>query len=106
VVTELGEDCDNLFPRRDETPLKQDTIRTKLNELSYAEKIVDNKGKVFHFHSHAFRHTVGTKMINNGVPQHIVQKFLGNESPEMTSRYAHIFDETLKKKNLLILKKY
>lgn len=36
-------------------------------------------------------------MINNGVPQHIVQKFLGNESPEMTARYAHIFDETLKK---------
>ena len=35
-------------------------------------------------------------MINNGVPQHIVQKFLGHESPEMTSRYAHIFDETLK----------
>src|SRR5699024_6736556 len=45
---------------------------------------------------HAFRHTVGTRMINNGVPQHIVQKFLGHESPEMTSRYAHIFDETLK----------
>lgn len=36
-------------------------------------------------------------MINNGVPQHVVQKFLGHESPEMTSRYAHIFDETMKK---------
>lgn len=36
-------------------------------------------------------------MINNGVPQHIVQKFLGHESPEMTARYAYIFDETLKK---------
>src|SRR5690625_5367743 len=35
-------------------------------------------------------------MINNGVTQHIVQKFLGHESPEMTSRYARIFDETLK----------
>lgn len=44
-------------------------------------------------------------MINNGVPQHTVQKFLGHESPEMTSRYTHIFDETLKK-NLLNLKKY
>ncbi|WP_240047037.1 tyrosine-type recombinase/integrase, partial [Staphylococcus aureus] len=42
-------------------------------------------------HAHAFRHTVGTRMINNGVPQHIVQKFLGHESPEMTARYAHIF---------------
>src|SRR5699024_12575574 len=35
-------------------------------------------------------------MINNVVSQHIVQKFLGHESPEMTSRYTHIFDETLK----------
>ncbi len=41
-------------------------------------------------------------MINNGVPQHIVQKFLGHESPEMTARYAHIFDETLKKENYKI----
>ena len=35
-------------------------------------------------------------MINNGVPQHIVQRYLGNESSEMTSRYAHIYDQTLK----------
>ncbi|WP_460994260.1 tyrosine-type recombinase/integrase, partial [Staphylococcus aureus] len=56
----------------------------------------DKSGEIYIFHAHAFRHTVGTRMINNGMPQHIVQKFLGHESPEMTSRYAHIFDETLK----------
>ncbi len=67
-----------------------------LNKLAYEQKIVDKSGEIYRFHAHAFRHTVGTRMINNGVPQHIVQKFLGHESPEMTSRYAHIFDETLK----------
>lgn len=36
-------------------------------------------------------------MINNGVPQHIVQRYLGHETPTMTSTYAHIMDETLKK---------
>lgn len=36
-------------------------------------------------------------MINAGVPQHIIQRFLGHESPEMTMVYAHIFDETLSK---------
>jgi len=36
-------------------------------------------------------------MINNGVPQHIVQRFLGHESPQMTSVYAHIMDSTLKR---------
>lgn len=35
-------------------------------------------------------------MINNGVPQHIVQRYLGHESPTMTSTYAHILDKTLK----------
>jgi len=36
-------------------------------------------------------------MINSGVPQHIIQRYLGHESPNMTARYAHIFDSTLKK---------
>lgn len=49
------------------------------------------------FQSHQFRHTVGTRMINNGVPQHIVQRYLGHECPQMTMRCAHIFDETLRK---------
>jgi integrase/recombinase XerD len=36
-------------------------------------------------------------MINNGVPQHIVQRFLGHETAQMTSVYAHIMDSTLKR---------
>ncbi|MQH59290.1 transposase, partial [Escherichia coli] len=98
VADELDDGCVYVFPRKDCSPLKQDTFRVKLNELAYEEKITDSNGEIFRFHAHAFRHTVGTRMINNGVPQHIVQKFLGHESPEMTARYAHIFDETLKKK--------
>lgn len=35
-------------------------------------------------------------MINNGVPQIMVQEYLGHESSEMTSRYAHIHNETMK----------
>lgn len=96
ITEKMGIECEYLFPRKDGSPLKQETFRRDLNELAYQEKIVDKEGNIFRFHAHAFRHTVGTRMINNGVPQHIVQKFLGHESPEMTSRYAHIFDDTLK----------
>src|SRR5699024_12071485 len=85
-----------LFARKDGSPLKQETFRVELNKLAYEQNIVDNLGEIYRFNAHAFRQTVGTRMINNGVPQHIVQKFLGHESPEMTSRYAHIFDESLK----------
>lgn len=97
IREKTGNDFRYLFPREDGSALNQDTFRRNLNLFAYNENIVDRNGKVFRFHAHAFRHTVGTKMINNGVPQHIVQKFLGHESPEMTSRYAHIFDQTMKK---------
>ena len=68
-----------------------------LKNLAKKKNICDNSGKAWNFQNHEFRHTVGTRMINNGVPQHIVQRFLGHESPEMTMHYAHIYDQTLKK---------
>ncbi len=68
-----------------------------INRLAEEENITDSNGKIWRFQSHQFRHTVGTRMINNNVPQHIVQKYLGHESPTMTMRYAHIHDQTLKK---------
>ncbi|WP_152592281.1 tyrosine-type recombinase/integrase [Nostoc sphaeroides] len=68
-----------------------------LKDLAVDYKIKDNVGKIWNFQSHQFRHTVGTRMINNGVPQHIIQRYLGHLSPAMTSVYAHIHDETLKK---------
>ena len=71
-------------------------VNHALTELARDHKIVDEHGKIWRFHSHQFRHTVGTRMINAGVAQSIVQKYLGHESPEMTARYAHIHNETLK----------
>jgi integrase/recombinase XerD len=59
--------------------------------------ICDNTGKRWIFQTHQFRHTVGTQMINNGVPQHIIQRYLGHETPQMTATYAHIHDATLRK---------
>jgi integrase/transposase-like protein len=68
-----------------------------LKRLAQQFDIRDNAGKVWNFQSHQFRHTVGTRMINAGVPQYIVQRYLGHESPEMTMTYAYIFDDTLRK---------
>ncbi len=47
-------------------------------------------------HAHQFRHTVGTRLINAGVPQHVIQKLLGHASPRMTARYAQIHDHTVR----------
>jgi hypothetical protein len=37
-------------------------------------------------------------MVNLGVPHHIIQRYLGHKGPEMTSRYAHIHDTTMRDK--------
>lgn len=73
------------------------TLINNLNALAESANILGPDGSVYHFTYHQFRHTTATRMINNGVPQHIVQRYLGHETPTMTSTYAHIMDETLKK---------
>ena len=68
-----------------------------LKQLVEEFDIKDNSGKHWNFQTHQFRHTVGTRMVNLGVPLHIIQRYLGHESPQMTMTYAHIHDETLRK---------
>lgn len=88
------------FVKNEFTPILK-TVSIKsfsdvLNWLAREKNICNLLGQVWHFHPHQFRHTVATRMINNGVPQHIVQRYLGHESPTMTMRYAQIHDQTLK----------
>lgn len=56
----------------------------------------DEAGQPVRVHAHQFRHTVGTRLINAGVPQHVIQKLLGHASPRMTARYAQIHDSTVR----------
>lgn len=72
-------------------------INRSLNKLAVEHNIKDSNGIVWKFSAHQFRHTIGTQMTNSGVPQVMVQHYLGHESPEMTARYAHIHNETMKK---------
>lgn len=107
IRQELKEDYNYLFsafdcgskniPRPKPSPMRAASYPTYLNKLAKNKSIKDASGELWHFQSHQFRHTVGTRMINNGVPQHIIQRFLGHENPDMTSTYAHIHDKTLKK---------
>ena len=56
----------------------------------------DEAGQPVRVHAHQFRHTVGTRLINAGVPQHVIQQLLGHASPRMTARYAEIHDSTVR----------
>jgi len=78
--------------------MKQASFAQRINRLAYDHQIRDVSGKLFRFQSHQFRHTVGTRMVNLGVPHHFIQRYLGHLGPEMTSRYAHIHDSTMREK--------
>ena len=45
---------------------------------------------------HQLRHTLGTRLINADVPQHVIQRLLGHASPAMTAVYAHLHDSTIR----------
>jgi integrase/recombinase XerD len=87
-----------LFPNSKGEVRKQTSFANRINRLAYDHDIRGADGKLFRFQSHQFRHTVGTRMVNLGVPHHIIQRYLGHKGPEMTSRYAHIHDATMKDK--------
>jgi hypothetical protein len=47
--------------------------------------------------SHQFRHTMATRMLNLGVPQHIVQQMLGHARADTVATYARLSDRTLRR---------
>jgi integrase len=71
------------------------TVTLRLQQLAELADIRDSQGQRPPLsHVHRFRRTRGTSLINAGVPVHVVQRYLGHLSPEMTMRYAHTLRET------------
>ena len=85
-----------LFTAKDFGAVQSDTVRQALHNLAKKHAITGFDGKIWYFQPHQFRHTVGTQMINSGVPAHIVQRYLKHSSPEMTMNYSHLHDSTMK----------
>jgi integrase/recombinase XerD len=84
------------------------TFNKWLNRLAKLCKICSKNGEIWHFHSHQFRHTVATVMINVGVRELIIQKYLRHRSPDMQRHYTHLFKQVLgdEVKKLMQEKKY
>jgi integrase len=73
--------------------------RTFSQQLEHWQRVIglrDEAGQPVTVTAHQFRHTLGTRLINSGVPQHVVQKLLGHASPHMTSHYAKVHDATIR----------
>ena len=48
-------------------------------------------------HPHLFRHHLASNLVNDGVPLPVIQRVLDHASIEMTSVYAHVSEETVKR---------
>jgi integrase len=73
--------------------------RTFSQQLEHWQRVIglrDEAGQPVTVTVHQFRHTLGTRLINSGVPQHVVQKLPGHASPHMTSHYAKVHDATIR----------
>ena len=77
------------------TPTPRPRVTRRLKQLGELADIRDSQGRRPPLSNvHRFRHTRATSLINAGVPVHVVQRYLGHLSAEMTMRYAHTLRET------------
>lgn len=74
---------------RGQRPRSYTTYRAMLDKLDRCHTLTDSAGHPLRFtQTHRLRHTRATELLNDGVPFHVVQRYLGHKSPEMTARYA------------------
>ncbi len=76
--------------------LEASSIQTVLNHFAAKYPIQDERGRPVHVRFHAFRHTKGIELVNNGMSLVMVQQWMAHASPEMTVIYAKILDETMR----------
>lgn len=91
-----------LFPARNANPKGQrpahgNSIYNALVKWVHDCGLESGDGQELRFWPHRLRHTLGTEMLNAGVPQNVVQDYFGHSSPEMTAHYAKLLDQTLRR---------
>jgi integrase len=69
--------------------LSQTALRNELTRAAAAAGIA-------HVTPHQLRHTYATTMVNAGVSIQALMTLLGHSSAQMTLRYAHLFDHTIR----------
>ncbi|SKX63916.1 putative transposase/integrase [Mycobacteroides abscessus subsp. abscessus] len=78
------------------SPYPAGTLHLHLGELTEALAITDSTGRpVAISQTHRFRHTAATNLLNAGVPLHVVMRYFGHVSPEMTLHYAITLSRTM-----------
>jgi integrase len=91
-----------LFPRpranvSGNLPLSDSSYRRMLGRWLATCEIRDEHGRPVHLTPHQWRHTFACRLINRDVPQEVVRVLLDHDSHRMTSHYAKITDQTVRR---------
>ena len=91
-----------LFPRPTKNPdgrapIASSTYRLALYRWLTGCDIRDTHGRPVRLTPHQWRHTLGTRLINQDVPQEVVRRILDHDSPQMTAHYARLHDTTTRR---------
>jgi len=77
--------------------LMQTTFRDQLSRFVKTHNIVNADGSLYALSYHAFRHTLGTEMLNKGMTPTEIADYLGHESLHSTAGYAKFKNPTVQK---------
>jgi hypothetical protein len=93
--------CSLLFPAETDNPEGDKPVPRKtwvghLTSWLADIDLVDERGHRVHLTPHQFRHTLGPRLINADVPQHVVQELLDHMSAAMTAVYARLHARTVR----------
>ena len=102
VIGKHGPGASLLLPRPTKNPdgtkpMSSATYRAALYRWLTACNIRDEHGQPVHLTPHQWRHTLGTRLINQDVPQEVVRRILDHDSPQMTAHYARLHDSTVRR---------
>jgi integrase len=91
-----------LFPREranvsGNLPLADGTYRRMLGRWLATCEIRDELGRPVRLTPHQWRHTFACRLINQDVPHEVVRVLLDHDSHKMTSHYAKITDQTVRR---------
>jgi len=79
------------------SPLSTATLGKRIHEWLAEGDVRDAQGHHVKVTPHQFRHTIATRMINNGVPLEVIRRLLDHSTTSMTQVYARLSDQTLKR---------
>lgn len=96
MLEQFGPQPKLLFPNSKGKCFTARRFRNVINAFIVDHNICNASGELWRFQPHQLRHTFGTRHINAGTPPQFVMRMMGHSSVDMSMRYAHIHDQTLK----------